>query len=84
MAQATTPTVGVNLLRPLSLPAIERELLTMQAVIKQNRGSLPAEYGPLFDRVQDAWDYYRPTQPQGHQLHIDQLIASVHGAVRAG
>jgi hypothetical protein len=82
MPKRKAPTVGINFVRPLSLPEIERELLNMKA-IKGARGELPAEYGPLFGRIQDAWEYYRPTQPQGHQLHIDSLIASVHGGVHA-
>lgn len=76
MLDAIAPPTGVNLLRPLSLPALERELLTMQAVIKAG-GHLPATYQPLLDRVLDAWEFYRPSQPQGHQGHIDALIAGI-------
>lgn len=83
MPKTQAPTVGVNFVRPLSLPTVERELLNLQAIVKQRR-RLPAEYQALFNRCQDAWEFYRPTQPAGHQLHIDQIIASVNGGVHVG
>ncbi len=81
MLTTNAPIPEVNLLRPLSLPALERELLTMQALVRCRR-HLPAEYWPLFDRCCEAWEFYRPTQPAGHKAHIDRLIAQIYGGVR--
>jgi hypothetical protein len=81
MTQAIAPPVGADFVRPLNLPAVERELLSMQTVIFQ-RGALPAEYSPLLDRVLEAWEFYRPSQPQGYQGHIDLLISRILGAAR--
>lgn len=80
MNQQTALTSGVTSscsdIEPLSLPKIQRLLLHMQARAKQ-QGELSSADARLYERILEAWQFYKSSQPIHFQCHVEQMIDHV-------
>lgn len=69
------PTTGATFQR-LDLKTAVDGLHTLKADAEKN-GGLSAEQAVCFNRYLNAWDYYRPGQPESYQIDVERAIATI-------
>lgn len=75
MNQSPAPTTGATFQR-LDLKTVVDGLHTLKADAETN-GCLSAEQAVWFNRYLQAWDYYRPSQPESYQVEVESAISII-------
>lgn len=78
MNDAIAPDSGANF-QCLDLATVKQGLETLRDDGERNGGWLTPEQCLWFNRYLNAWDFYRPSQPEQYQAEVESAIAVIFG-----